>query len=57
MAAMSLYAYFYCKKRNYKTLERPDFKGIVEVLRESFWALCLPLLIFGGINSGMFTAN
>ena len=44
MAAMSLYAYFYCKKRNYKTLERPDFKGIVAVLRESFWALCLPRL-------------
>ncbi len=57
MAAMSLYAYFYCKRRNYKTLERPSFKEIVAVFKESFWALCLPLLIFGGIYSGMFTAN
>ncbi len=57
MAAMSLYAYFYCKRRNYKTLERPNFKEIAAVFKESFWALCLPLLIFGGIYSGMFTAN
>jgi len=27
------------------------------VLKESSWALCLPVLIFGGIYSGMFTAN
>jgi C4-dicarboxylate transporter DctM subunit len=57
MVAMSLYAYFYCKRRNYKTLDRPSFAEIVAVIKESFWALCLPLLIFGGIYSGMFTAN
>lgn len=57
MVAMSFYSYVYCKKRNYKTLDRPTFKEIIAVLRESFWALCLPLLIFGGIYSGLFTAN
>ena len=57
MAAMSLYSYFYCKRKNYKTLERPNLKEVFTVLKESFWALCLPLLIFGGIYSGMFTAN
>ncbi|NOY12553.1 MAG: TRAP transporter large permease [Deltaproteobacteria bacterium] len=57
MVAMSLYAYFYCKKRNYKTLERPNAKELVAVLRESAWALFLPVLIFGGIYSGLFTAN
>ncbi len=57
MVAMSLYAYFYCKKRNYKTLDKPTFKEIVAVFKESFWALCLPIIIFGGIYSGMFTAN
>jgi len=57
MAAMSIYAYFYCKRRNYKTLERPSFKELLAVLKESSWALCLPVLIFGGIYSGMFTAN
>jgi len=57
MIAMSFYSYVYCKKRNYKTLDRPTFKEIVAVFKESFWALCLPLLIFGGIYSGLFTAN
>ncbi len=57
MGAMSLYAYFYCKRKGYKTLARPDFKGIIAVLKDSIWALCLPVLIFGGIYSGMFTAN
>ena len=57
MVAMSLYAYFYCKKKNYKTMERPNSKALLAVLREGIWALCLPVLIFGGIYSGMFTAN
>jgi C4-dicarboxylate transporter DctM subunit len=57
MVAMSLYAYFYCKKKNYKTIERPNTKALLAVLREGIWALCLPVLIFGGIYSGMFTAN
>ncbi len=57
MFVMSLYAYFYCKKRNYKTLDKPSFKEVVAVFKESFWALCLPVLIFGGIYSGAFTAN
>ncbi len=57
MAAMSLYAYFYCKRRNYKTLPRPNVKDLVAVLKESAWALFLPVLIFGGIYSGLFTAN
>ncbi|WP_020678335.1 TRAP transporter large permease [Geopsychrobacter electrodiphilus] len=57
MAAMSLYAYFYCKRRKYPTIPRPSFKEILAVLRESVWALCLPVLIFGGIYSGLFTAN
>lgn len=57
VVAMSLYAYVYCKHKNYPTLERPTFKALLEVLRESIWALCLPVLIFGGIYSGMFTAN
>ena len=57
MIAMSVYAYFYCKKRNYKTLAKPTGKEVLAVLKESFWALCLPVVIFGGIYSGTFTAN
>jgi len=57
MVAMSIYAYVYCKRRKYPTSPRPNFKETVAVLRESVWALCLPVLIFGGIYSGLFTAN
>lgn len=32
-------------------------KETLEVLKESIWALFLPVLIFGGIYSGLFTAN
>ncbi len=57
MFFMSLYAYFYCKKKSYPTVPRPTFKETLAILRESGWALFLPVLIFGGIYSGMFTAN
>jgi C4-dicarboxylate transporter DctM subunit len=54
---MSLYAYFFCKRRNMATTARPNLKDLLATLRESFWALMLPVLIFGGIYSGYFTAN
>jgi C4-dicarboxylate transporter DctM subunit len=54
---MSLYAYFFCKRRNMATMPRPNIKELFATLRESFWALMLPVLIFGGIYSGYFTAN
>jgi len=54
---MSFYAWYFCKRRNLPTRPRPNLKELVAVLRESIWALCLPLLIFGGIYSGLFTAN
>jgi C4-dicarboxylate transporter DctM subunit len=57
MAAMSLYAYVVCRKMGMQQRPRPSFGEIVAVLRESIWALLLPVLIFGGIYSGLFTAN
>ncbi len=57
MLAMSLYAYIVCRKKGLKTTKRPTFKEAMTVVRESIWALLLPVLIFGGIYSGMFTAN
>jgi C4-dicarboxylate transporter DctM subunit len=57
MICMSIYAWFFCKRRNLPTLPRPTMQELFAVLRESIWALCLPVLIFGGIYSGLFTAN
>ncbi len=57
MLAMSVYAYFVCKKQGLKTTKRPTLSEALAVVRESIWALLLPVLIFGGIYSGLFTAN
>jgi C4-dicarboxylate transporter DctM subunit len=56
MAAMSFYAWFACR-RQVTTRKRPSLRELAEVLRESIWALLLPVFIFGGIYSGLFTAN
>ena len=55
--SFSIYSYFYCKNRNFKRVPPPTFKELIAILREGFWALMLPVLIFGGIFSGVFTAN
>ena len=57
MAAMSLYAYVYCKKMGMQKRDKPSLKEVIDVIKESIWALFLPVLIFGGIYSGLFTAN
>ncbi len=57
MVAMSLYAYIVCKKMGMKQRKPPSLSEVLAVLKESIWALMLPVLIFGGIYSGLFTAN
>lgn len=52
------YSYFYF--RNRKEIVRmpvPSFRELLGILREGFWSLMLPVIIFGGIFSGAFTAN
>lgn len=44
-------------RRGRQTRQRPMPRELLAVLRESVWALLLPLLIFGGNYSGVFTAN
>jgi C4-dicarboxylate transporter DctM subunit len=57
MIAMSLYAWFFCRRQGVRTKPRPALAEVLATLRESVWALLLPVLIFGGIYSGLFTAN
>lgn len=54
---MSVYAFFYSRRHHFETLERLPFREVITVVREGIWALALPLIIFGGIYSGLFTAN
>lgn len=53
-----LYTYFYFrKKKEIVRLPMPTIKKTMEVMKEGIWALLLPVIIFGGIFSGFFTAN
>jgi tripartite ATP-independent transporter DctM subunit len=53
-----LYSYFYYRKRtDFVRMPVPDFKKVISTLKDGFWALMLPVIIFGGIFSGAFTAN
>ena len=53
-----LYTYFYFrKKKEIVRLPAPTFKKTMEVMKDGIWALLLPVIIFGGIFSGFFTAN
>jgi len=48
--------YFVAKKRNYPKGEiKPTLKNILINLKESIWALMVPIIILGGIYGGIFT--
>jgi C4-dicarboxylate transporter DctM subunit len=58
---LMIYAYYYCKKNgedkvklneNYTQLRR---MGLFGILKDSFWALLTPVIILGGIYSGVVT--
>ncbi|MBU8910055.1 MAG: TRAP transporter large permease [Desulfobacterales bacterium] len=47
----------YRKRTDIHRLPAPDFKQLFIIFKEGFWAIMLIVIIFGGIFSGMFTAN
>lgn len=47
----------YRKREDIVRLAMPKFNQLLKILKEGFWALMLIIIIFGGIFSGMFTAN
>jgi C4-dicarboxylate transporter DctM subunit len=57
IVCMSLYSWFVCRRKGLKTMPRPTLQELASTLRESVWALLLPVVICGGIYSGFFTAN
>jgi len=57
IVSMSLYCWYTCRRQGLKPLPKPTLAETVSVLRESIWALLLPVLISVGIYSGIFTAN
>jgi C4-dicarboxylate transporter DctM subunit len=58
MLGVCVYTYFYYRKR--EDIVKNPFPGYNDLwlaFKDSFWALMLPVIIFGGIFSGFFTAN
>lgn len=52
---MCIYAYFYARKHNIPKSDKFDLKRLLKAIKESIWALLMPVLILGGIYSGIFT--
>ena len=50
-------AYYIAKKRNYPAPPRSELPPILGSLREAALALLMPIIILGGIFSGVFTAT
>ena len=58
MLGVCVYTYLLFRKRTEITrMPIPNAKETLAVLKEGFWSLMLPVIIFGGIFSGVFTAN
>jgi C4-dicarboxylate transporter DctM subunit len=51
----SLYCYSYAKRKKIPVLPRTTAAGILRATREALWALGMPVIIIGGIYSGVFT--
>ena len=47
----------YRKRPEITRLPAPNLIGLYRIIKEGFWALMLIIIIFGGIFSGVFTAN
>ncbi|WP_300459780.1 TRAP transporter large permease subunit [Desulfobacula sp.] len=58
IACVCLYTWLrYRNRSDINRLPAPSFNQLYSILKEGFWAIMLIVIIFGGIFSGMFTAN
>lgn len=59
--SLMIYAYYYCKKNGEdkekinNMVDELHKKGFLKVFKESFWAIMSPVIILGGIYSGVTT--
>jgi C4-dicarboxylate transporter DctM subunit len=58
MLLVCIYSYFLFRKdEQIVRLPVPSFAEVAATFKEGFWSLMLPVIIFAGTFSGMFTAN
>ncbi|MBW1775485.1 MAG: TRAP transporter large permease subunit, partial [Deltaproteobacteria bacterium] len=51
------YAYIQSRRNNWRTDSRVSFTEIKSALKEGVWGLFMPVLVLGGIYTGIFTAT
>ena len=56
-SAMMVMAYVMSRRRGYPTHARASAREVLRAFREAFWALLMPLLIIGGIRTGVFNVT
>lgn len=54
-ALIAAYSYYYARKNNIGRQDRASTRERITSIKRSFWAVGLPVIIFGGIYSGAFT--
>jgi len=56
-AGLMAMAYVIAKKRGYPAPARSELPLVLPAFRDALWALAMPVIILGGIFSGVFTAT
>ena len=52
---LMIMVFWYAKRRDYPRSPRPTKKVLWQAFKDAFWSLMAPVLLFGGIVSGVFT--
>ena len=55
--AMMAMSYYFAVKRNWPVEEVFNLKNVWKTFKEAFWTFLIPIIIIGGIFSGIFTAT
>ncbi|MYL35257.1 TRAP transporter large permease subunit [Pontibacillus yanchengensis] len=55
MTLLSLVSFFIARKRNYAKAEKASINDRLKAFKRAIWSLGLPIVVVGGIYSGVFT--
>jgi C4-dicarboxylate transporter DctM subunit len=55
--ALMIYSYILARRNGWRTPRRLSLSDVMASLKEGIWGLFMPILVLGGIYSGMFTAT